>query len=270
MMMSVFPKRRDYLCMPRGWEYSLGSAGAALFDRGDRLRKQLISASDLPDLLNCGYETRRSLLERKCGIGAEKAKANAFAQKAMDHGNMYEKEASEVFLSLFPQTQAIGSTDDQVSQTALFVNSETEERVQLLATPDLRLYDNEFSELCLLEIKCPYYVYSHGRQEVDWKGAVLKESHYSQVQYQILTTGASRAYLFYYIPWMIGEPGYGVWEVDPDPQFHEFILDSVAEAVREIAELDKECFPVYRGEGKWNLRQIQKSMSSHCNFLISQ
>ena len=151
-------------------------------------RKHRLTASDTATALGVNpYETRESLLLRKCGI-ERVFKGN----EATKHGEKYENEAIELYCKLMSKTNytfgLVNYSDLKEIRTHYDPTCEF-----LAASPDgIATDNNDLEDLVLLEVKCPTYrqiKYGH-----------VPDHYMPQIQQNLIVFDIQKADFIEYIP----------------------------------------------------------------------
>ena len=274
-----FERRRPaYLCLTDDIRFVKGSCRVAPFAANSVERKQIITASRLPNVLSLGYVTRERFLKELTNPDREISEPSHFENVAMNHGQKYEAEASHAFFNWGQGDWCpLSTVDKQKTYISQYFNLNpniTQDRViSVGCTPDMIVQNRFTKEIALVEIKCPFLAFKSGKDLTQEEEAIaaLSDKHYIQCQTQLLVLALYRCFLFIYCP-SPEEPNshnYCVWEITRDPDYQKWLLAAVFQAHVDIKEGDATRFKCIRNEGAHNRLVTIESKSQHCKFLSS-
>lgn len=167
------------------------------------------TASEIPSVVGCGYDSPAALFRKKTGrMTASESKPNFFIQEAMKRGQVMEMTARSVADTIIGRQATEGNF-----WTRSLRFEDTGEELLLGASPD-GIYEkdpgNPKSNDLVLEIKCPL-----NKTSCDPEEDTRFWTYYVQIQVQLFCTGIKTALLFIYHP---GLPN-NMWMIDFSRKF---------------------------------------------------
>lgn len=238
----MFPSRRaPYLCANDRFSFVPGSVVAVPFSLSDSVRQGIVTASGASGILGIGYDSRYKNLYKLSGKkdADEVVIPGSYKDNALKHGKKYEKQASEIFCKLFEsELSPLGTIEEQYSYQATFANNNVV-RFKISCTPDLILFDHKKKKSCLLEIKCPYTLWTN---QTEPSLTQMNPSYYTQCQFQMLVMAIESCFLMVYVPKKEGEEStnYVIWKISRDPDFQTFLLSNVFQVNQELNYVDNQ------------------------------
>lgn len=266
----MFPMRKALSLYPTDtFHFVPGSLVISPFGKSANAKRGIITASGAACVLSLGYVTRHNYLTNLQNPQETKPEEKEFIRRAMDHGKKYEEPAVKKFFTRFPEHSSLGDINEQYTYNAEFIHRESEETVQVGATPDLHIVGDDH---CLLEIKCPYYNWLNQIDVTSHEEAlaVMSDKHYIQVQTQLLVLAIEKAFIFFYIPLRDGNESdnFCLFRIDADAQYHQFLLENFLRAYNEVDNNEVSKFKTMRNEGVHNRMITHNSRERHLKFLI--
>lgn len=276
-MLSLYPKRRPlYLCSKDTFSIERGSQRVARFGAQSTFRRGCISASRIPDIIGLGYNSRyKTLLGLSGSPDAQIQNENSFEEAAKNHGHRYEQEAAYHFLyktDLWP----LGSSEEQYTHKITIRHTGSGKIFDVVATPDLLVYDKKTQRVYLLEIKCPFKLWCENfcveSEEEEADGVpldLLKVSYYIQTQFQMIVTGIKKAFICVYFPERAetGKASSAIFEVDEDLEYQRFLLMAVNQALDDMDSKNTKIWQLFKNERPHNHLLTVQSMRSHVTRL---
>lgn len=254
--------------MKDSFRFVRGSARVTPFGVKSTFRDGNVSASRVSDIVGLGYNSRYKTIFELNGGESAQSPPNSFEESAKNHGHIYEKEACDYFLEK-TDYYALGKIDQQYTHKITIEHLESGEKFDIVATPDLLLFDPvETEEVSLLEIKCPFKLWTQGFQpdEEDKHSLdLLKQSYYIQCQFQMAVTGTKKAFLCIYFPRRgpNTEPHAVVFRIEQDKEFQRFLLMSVLQCREDSRSGDVKIWSLFKNEKPHNTIIVVNSMRSH-------